>query len=246
MELNLNEFLIFKREFIAEEFDEQGNLSLKTLFSNFSNAAVSHADLLGIGNKFIKENNKLFVIVRMRIQIVSPFEKGEKCTIVTYPTKPGKIQIGREAIFYGEDGNERARLTSLWVLLDGTKRRLTLLTPVIEILNPYLEELEKAPQLFEEGLTTLDIDIPKHINPHKYVVTPDNIDTNGHMNNAIYAEIIDSIGYTRTIKQIEINFEKECMLDETLTSYEKEIEDGIEVIGYKEDDSISYKVRINY
>ena len=74
----------------------------------------------------------------------------------------------------------------------------------------------------------------------------DDIDSNGHMNNTIYIKIAEELIPPVIIKGYEIDFEKECFLNEKITLSLAKSNNQYIVIGEKEDNSLSFKISFSY
>ena len=248
MEVNLNSLLFYKREFHVQNIDDNGNPSLFEIFDNFQKAAIPHADLLGFGNSFLQSHNLLIVICRMKIQFYKRFHQGKKYTLVTFPFYPDKIHVYRDAIIFDDRNEKVAALSSLWVMLDRVRRRITLMTELQHVCDKYHDEMKNLSRVFPEGLISLQFSLPSdsELKSKPYVVTESDIDVNYHLNNAVYAKILDDFKHDGCFKSVEINFDKECLLGETLLTYRYSEDTCDQFIGYKEDKSISYKAQIFY
>ena len=245
MEMNLSDILFFTREFQLKQIDNFGNPSLFEIFNAFQEAAIPHAAILGFGNEFLKLHNLLFVICRMKIRFYHSFSRDETYQLVTFPLFPNKIQVYREAFILDSSKNRVADLTSLWVLIDKIHRRITLMTEMTNICNQYRDDMLKLPKLIQPSLPSLQINVPENnFSTNIYQVSKEDIDVNGHMNNAVYAKILDSLNYEKLMSSVEINFEKECFFNEKLFTKYYSIDNSKLIIGKKEDNSLSYKAKI--
>lgn len=242
----VDERLIYKHTFKLSKVAKDGNPSLEEVLDAFQQAAVPHAEELGFGNTFLTANDLLFVICRMELTFKKPFKAGETYTVLTCPLYPSAIQVYRVAFFYDSNNEEVASLNSLWVLVNRKTKRITPMRPVINICEPYKNDMKKIEETFYQKLPALDVSVSKDSQPISYTVTDKDIDFNGHMNNAVYARILDSIQVNKPISTFTINFEKECLLDETLFTYQTDSDDCTEVAGYKSDGDLSYKAKITY
>ncbi len=249
MEMNLSSKLFYKRDFSIQTLDEHSNPSLFEIFDNFQKAAIPHAELLGFGNSFLEAHNLLIVICRMRIQFYKEFHKGETYSLITFPFYPNKIHVYRDAIIYDSKNEQVAALSSLWVMLDSVRRKITLMTELQNICEQYREEMKNIKRVFPEDLSSLQIILPSisTLKNDSYKVTKADIDVNHHLNNAVYAKLLDGFSHKERFKSVEINFEKECLLDEILTTYSYSLNERCEqFIGFKENKDISYKAQIIY
>ncbi len=221
------------------------NVSLQELGLVFQELAGKQVDLLGIGSEYSKRTNNVYVLCREKMLFLKELKLGEDYTLVTYPLTPGKLQMQREAYLLDSLDEVVLKLDSIWVLVDYVTRRMKRTTDVASAQSKY-PAFDTFVPLFEkrlEALGEMERGAMDLLLTHK--VSKSDLDSNNHMNNTIYLRLVQPF-VAKGISEVEIDFEKECLLGETLSIYKKEEKDFVSFMGYKEDDCLSFKARISF
>ena len=233
--------LYHRESFVCHHVDRYGNPDFHLLFAIFQKAAVLHAEELGIGHTFYEPNNILFVLCRIKAKILVPFVEGKEYSLTTYALPPERIPFYRDAWIEDDQGQKVFLLRSLWVIISSTSRRLMLTDKICEQLAPIAKDLERLSPIWDERLEAIDEE--NSVMPIKnHVVRPEDIDSNRHMNNTVYIRLSQECGIQGPVSEFEIDFEKECLLGDTLAIYKGK--EGY-VSGYK-DNQLSFKSRFTF
>ena len=214
----MSEILFHRESFVASQGDGKGNPDIYQIFRVFQLAAVRHAEELGIGKSFYIPNRLLFVLCRMKLVLSGSIVAGKKYRLTTFALPPERIQFYRDAYIEDESGEVVGRLTALWVLISALNRRITLTDGLKKQLEPLAEKMKTLRPVLGERLSDLDEEEETEA-CFSHVVSQEDIDENGHMNNTVYIRLVQEAGFDYPVKTFEIDFEKECMLSETLTIY---------------------------
>ena len=231
-----------------DKVDEHGNVPLFHFFSKCQERLVEHGEVLDVGVNFTKETGQVFILCREKAYFYHKFEVGKEYTFVTYPSWANRIQAYRVIYIIDENDECMMALNSLWVLMNLNSRRITTTDMMKErfIKQGILEEVENNDTIFQDKLLQLeDVDI-SNCKAKTFKVSKDQIDDNRHLNNTFYSQFVDECKLDGVIKSIEINFEKECYLDEEIDVYKVVKENENYFIGYKKDGNISFKYKVNY
>lgn len=225
------------------EADKRGKPDLAKTVYFLQNLAIAHVRKLGFGEDYQKEKSFLYVVCRMKGTFYRDLKVGEKITGVTYTLVPNLIDMIRYAYLLDKEEKPVFFLSSLWILLDPKTRR-------IKPARFYRDDiLSKYPKMKEnkerEGthLAALDFHKKGFQKAADYVIAPSDIDANHHMNNTSYLRISKDISAFDSLSSFEIDFEKECFLNEKLSLWKKEEPGKEEIEGRKEDGSLSFKLR---
>jgi len=210
---------IFKKKIHINAFDCDVNLRLKpsAFFQQLTEAAGEHADQLGCGFETMYSRNLLWVHSRMKIKFLRFPTVGEVVHITTWPkTIQQKLFFVRDYVIHAEDGEQLAKASSAWLVIDAIARRmvppktagLDLPSMTEEVaLNEPLERLS-VPEDSEERLT--------------FRAGYSAVDMLGHVNNSRYVEwICDTfpIGMHRenSLDWMQINYDKEVLPGEDVS-----------------------------
>ncbi len=232
-----------KKTFVLNSFEYKPNVSLQELLLHFQELAGKQVDLLGVGSEYIKETNHIYVLCREKVLFLKDLVQHKKYTFVTYPLTPSKLQMQREAYLLDENDEVCLKLDSIWVMVDFVTRRMVRTTDVINAQSKY-PRFETFEPLFESKLEQLEMIDIQGIEPVlTHQVSKDDLDNNNHMNNTVYLKLFQRF-IKKNISELEIDFEKECLVGDILKIYKVEKEDTISFVGIKENDSISFKAKI--
>nr|QIM10589.1 acyl-ACP thioesterase [uncultured Alphaproteobacteria bacterium] len=196
------------------ECDRNGTLRIVALMNIFQDVADSHASQLGIGMEHCLKHGLAWIGSNYHIKIERMPAWHEKISVASWPAAEKKIGAVRDFEVRDEKQNVIIRASSQWVLIDFAKKRPVALRdniPDYQIIS------ERA----------LDTDFPKIDTPERadfvktFNVRYDDIDVNGHVNNAIYplwaTESTDvDFRLNHSPQEIEISFKKESLYGETI------------------------------
>lgn len=203
----------------VDHVDFNGRLKLSSLFTYFQDIAGLHAENLGMGMETLYEkHNALWVLARIRVDIVRYPLWNEEITIDTWPQEPNKIEFTRDFLVKDRQGNILAKAVSTWVIIDVNTRRLKKTKSVYIGYPPIKKERAincKLGNLKPKGLLEM---------VYKRTVGYSDIDVNKHLNNSKYVDFImdcfslkDHEKYS--IKSIEVNYSKEALPGDTIAIY---------------------------
>ena len=191
-------------------------------------AAGQHAVYLGFGYDDLIATNTAWILSRVHVEFVDAPKWRENITLRTWHKGLNRLFFLRDFILTDDEGRERVKATTSWLVLNLETRRLV-----------------RDPKLMEEGTVCLDnvietpadkVVMPKDAEP-QYVmdhhVAYSDVDMNGHTNNAMYMQwAMDAVDYdiasTRPVKWFTINFNHETKPGDIVALYKvvKEEEDG--------------------
>lgn len=155
-----------------------GKASLWAMFRFAMNAAGKHSSELSYDWETMAEKGMFWAVIRHRMQIDRYPAAGETVTVETWPMPMTRTAYPRAVVGYDAQGKELFRLVSLWVLIDIHQRKMVL---------PGKSGID-VPGILRGN----EIELPEKILPEELenticrTVTEEDIDRNGHMNNARY------------------------------------------------------------
>ena len=196
------------------DFDRYGRLQPAAVLDLFQDMAVLHAEELGIGRDAMLERNVVWVVVRTKMEIVRQPSHFQVVTVRTWPHSLSKFSFIRDFALCDEDGELLAKASQEWVLMDVTTRKFASAKDSYTGPTDFCEErmfpkkARKAPS-FDEGNRPVVQVVPGYTD----------IDVNGHVNNAMYADYIVnaySPGEDDCIKTLQIDYRYEVLPNEPL------------------------------
>lgn len=204
----------------------------------------AHLRSFGMNRESLLEEKKIWVISWNDIRISRLPKVGEAVILRVWA---GKKRAGMFSRFYGcysAQGEALAGASSFFTLIDAETRTIAAPTEKIEqipVISPSNEgKLPKMIQAFPENF----------IQQTERVVSPDEIDKNGHLNNTHYidwAEDVakDACGEDRMPTSVWIRYEKELLVNETVTLKYTMEKGKLYLQGYRGEE-LSFSVILSY
>lgn len=171
------------------ECDRTGRATLATLIDIAVLASEDQSDALGLTTDFVQSHGVGWVVTQYAIQVTRMPRQDETVTIAVRGSAYNAYFAYREFWIRDAEGHELAYITSIWVTMSQTTRRMVKILP--ELVAPYKsEEVKRIPRLprpisFEATDQTLS---------KPYHVRFFDIDPNRHVNNAHYFDwLLDTL-----------------------------------------------------
>lgn len=191
------------------DFDRYGRMQPAAVLDIFQDLATLHAEEVGIGRDAMLERGTIWVVVRTKLEIVSNPDHFQVVTARTWPHTLSKFSFLRDFTMCDERGELLAKASQEWVLMDVQTRKFASPKDCYQGPADFCEErvfekkARKAPS-FDEG------------NRPVRIVTPgySDIDLNGHVNNAMYANFIVNAleaDAERAFKTLQIDYRYEAL-----------------------------------
>jgi len=196
--------------------DQNGRLTLHTIFHFLQECAWENARDNDFGYEFLEQNNAYWVLSRVLIQMKSYPLWRDEIEIKTWPK-------GSDGFFAIRDfeisckGKVVGNATSYWLILDKNTKRPKRLENFNFIHENFLREnaIERAP-----SKVSFDIELLKKEGRKVFY---SDMDVNRHVNNATYVRWILDSYFSRNdemIAEFEINFLAELMLNDEFFVFE--------------------------
>lgn len=204
----------------------------------FQDISSDHCEAIGIGYQGLLKQNLIWVVTKIRFQIVKPLPM-INLTAVTWPLKKGTLDFCRE--YQIKDGNDiLIKGCARWCLIDITTRKIVRANKISYPSDNYVPKNNFEEPYF--SLTPFDYSsIPPSIT---HLVTFSELDHNKHLNNTHYASYsVDSIPDIEHMEVIdmEVNFLHECHLGQTIKTYTiKDSDTSYQIIGVRDDGEMSF------
>ena len=170
-----------------ESYEVQPNniIRLSTLFKLFQKAAGDDLDSTGITYEVLREHGIVFVITKNTIKFFDDIKNHDTVKIVTRPRGCRGVSFIRDFDVFVDD-KRVAYASSSWVLMDINNRRL-LRPNAIDIIGSIPTDSDEILEL-EDKRIKLDANSLQRTDVRKVYYSQ--IDTNGHMNNTFYPDIV--------------------------------------------------------
>jgi acyl-ACP thioesterase len=164
--------------------DTSDSMTLNAILGFFQEAAISHAENLGVGREAMARANQVWILSRMSVQVDRRPSYGETVFVRTWPRGGEKLFALRDFDIRDTDNQPAVRARSCWLIIDIEKRRP---------LRPHLV-MENLP--CNEGLDALPAAIGLEERPSLQKKLErrafySDLDYNGHVNNVSYIRWIE-------------------------------------------------------
>lgn len=220
----------FEQRFTIPCYDTDASWRLKpSSFMNLAQeAAGQHAVYLGFGYDDLIATNTAWILSRVHVEFVDTPKWRDNITLKTWHKGLNRLFFLRDFILTDDEGREKVKATTSWLVLNLETRRLV-----------------RDPKLMEEGTLCTDnvieppadkVVMPKDADPQfvmEHHVAYSDVDMNGHTNNAMYMQwAMDAVDYdiasARPVKWFTINFNHETKAGDCVMIYKTidEREDG--------------------
>lgn len=230
-------------------YDADASWRLKpTSFMNYAQeAAGNHAVHLGFGYDDLIASNTAWILSRVHVEFPDAPRWREEMTLHTWHKGLNRLFFLRDFLMTDNEGRERVKATTSWLILNLETRRLV-----------------RDPKLIEEGTVCTEnvietpadkVQMPKDVEAEHvmdHVVAYSDVDMNAHANNAMYMQwAMDAVDYaiasSRPVKEFTINFNHETKFGDVVSIYKARVEqeDGLHVfVEGKVGDQSAYCVEI--
>ncbi len=193
-----------------------------SLFRYFLEAAWNHAETLGVGYNFLRDQGKFWVLSRLCFEAQHYPEWGARSILKTWPRGISSVFALRDFEFNDETGSRSAAGSSSWLVVDSVSKRpqrLHRIMPMFAALGGKAA-LGRDPEKLEENHTWdsestvivhyTDIDVNRHVNSARYIGwILDSYPTGHHLQHSL--------------AMLEINYLNEALEGEQLTVRTHEI-----------------------
>lgn len=196
-----------------DEVDTAFRMKLPVLFQRLQRGALHHSESVGLGSVDMAAAGAVWILNRMRVDIYRLPRYRETITLRTWHKGSAGFRAGRDFLVYCGD-EKVAAATSRWLYFDLNRKRIAKIPKSVS--DPYTAEAE---DVLDAG--AIDFEVDKDFAPQQTVsitTREGDFDPNGHVNNAIYLEYLDTlvkrtgIGGGR-IGQVGIQYMKEIGRD---------------------------------
>ncbi len=167
---------------------------------------------------------KAFMLSRIDFEVYEPVYSDTMYTVASWACESTRATFLRNYSIE-KDGKTLVMVSSYWVLVDVDSRKL-LKVDDVDISNYYIGDFV---ELYKDKLK-----VPRDLELEevgKKEIFYCDIDTNGHMNNTYYMDVISNYipelpAETHRIKSVRLHFSKEAPLGDVITIYRAKVEDN--------------------
>ena len=198
--------------------DKSDRLTLNTIFNYFQEAAISHAENLGVGRDAMAKTGQGWILSRMSVIVKKRPKYGDLLSVRSWPHGWEKLFALRDYEILDKDGNPAVSARSAWLIVDIEKRRPLRPQAIMDNL-PLNTDLE-AITAEENGAAGLLARESMQICSERKALYTD-LDFNGHVNNVRYIQWIEDaidphLLETAQKMRFDINYLSEILTGETI------------------------------
>lgn len=184
-----------------------------SLVSFFQEIAIHHSDKVGYDAETLKNMGVAWVLNKLYVDIADYPVLGDKITVTTWSSGISGVKAFREFIIR-MNGTDTVRAVSMWTLVDIASKR-------IKRIPSYLSEAYEAENFKATSFPIASYKVGKNFEAEEHLLQTvrfSDFDTNMHMNNTAYVNILDTalrryIGRNIEFNEFFINFQKEVGLE---------------------------------
>ncbi len=207
------------------QVDSQQELTFTALVNYMQDCSCFHSEDVGVGLEYLVPRQLGWFVTSYEIHIKRMPHYGEELTISTYPYQVRGMMAHRIYTLSNKEGEVLAYGDSLWVLMDLKNNKPSRITP--EMAEAYNDGVA-APEVQLEGCKLRCLEEGRKIG--QFQVSPMQLDTNGHMNNAVYIDLTSRYLPQGDYSIIKINYKKPAQLGDLLEVYLVEMDQGYQIV----------------
>ena len=183
---------------------------MASLFYMMQVVSTEHVDSLQLGGNHFRELDLLWVLNRMQVQIHAMPVSGQCLRVQTWPNKQKHGLYSRQYRMEDAEGNCLLQAVSIWTLLNGRTRTMH----QGDEIGPWFQWQDETDLPLPKSLPIAQTDTVLLLKTR-----PEEIDSNGHINNTNYVRWIDSVlpdGFNQNyaLSQFQINYLAELRQDD--------------------------------
>ncbi len=209
----------FSKKINYYESDREHKLKLSSLINHLQEVAIKHSEQVGLGAGELQNRGIAWVLQKIGLQISEYPQYSDQIKVVTWARGTRGYKAYRDFLVYSGD-TQIVAASSVWFCLDIHRKRIRRIPNEFE--NIYTIEPDAALGDELENWTIDDQFIPKF--SCDLTTRSADYDSNGHINNAIYFDFVDTLlcRYCQKlyrIRRLNIQFLKEIDINiETITA----------------------------
>jgi acyl-ACP thioesterase len=205
------------------EIDKSDRLKLSSVFQFFQEAAISHAENLGVGRSEMERTGQVWILSRISVMVNRRPQYGEVITVRSWPRGGEKLFAVRDYDIRNSSDIPVVSARSGWLIVDLEKRRP--LRP-----NSVMGNLPLNDGL--DAMTSMPVSLEAHGNLQKVTERKalyTDVDYNGHVNNVSYIKWIEDSLEPQLLEKAErikfdINYLTEILSGETTGIFSAQVD----------------------
>ena len=227
---------VYKEEFVLRHVhcDLTGQWRPSAILETMQETAGTHSELLGVGRNMLIEQNLVWVLTRVEVEMDRYPGVTEHVTVETFPMPTRRWFFPRYYIFRDESGAEIGRAGSLWVLLDFTTRRMARPDAVAHLMP------DNSDLLAPLGLPATVTEVSGTLETGLHVPQYTDLDVNQHVNNTRYLDwCCNALGVDAMkescLRRFAVNYDLEVLPGQEIRTELRRLGDDFSFCGFEGD-----------
>ena len=203
--------------------DRSDSMTLSSTFGVFQEAAISHAENMGIGREDMARTGQVWILSRMSALVDRRPRYGETVTVRTWPRGWEKLFAIRDYDIRDARGDAIVRARSCWIIVEIASRRPVRPQAALEGLdmNEGMDATGFVPERLEERACLRKAE--------ELRAAYSDVDYNGHVNNVSYVRWLENSASPADLERarqsrLDINYMSEVLPGESVGIWAGDIE----------------------
>jgi acyl-ACP thioesterase len=220
-------------------------MTLDAALNFFQEAAISHAENLGVGRKEMAQTNQAWILSRMSLQVDRRPRYGETITVRSWPRGGEKLFALRDYDIRDAEDRPVIRARSCWIIIDIEKRRPLRPQSVMDAL-PQNEGQDAL--LSDRTLAVSLVERPSLQKTAERRALYSDVDYNGHVNHVSYIRWIEDALDSSLLEQakqmrLDINYVNEVLPSDITGIWSAEIEPPVDATAQSQCNAFAFEGR---
>ena len=227
--INLSKLICTERNKIAfYDCDYKARIKMSTILKLAAEVAGQDYTERGLGHRFLWDNGYVFLVSRMSVNIHRYPTQKEYLDVKTWECGKQGAMFLRGYDFVDEKGEVCIEAISGWIVVNPISRKIYRPSQFPWLM---LQFDDKIPDTIPMG----KIEGESFIKIGEHIVRIPDLDANGHLYNAFYADIavefMPTEIYERDLRNFRINFVNEAKLGDTIELFLEDTKEKVVVFG---------------
>jgi len=231
-------------QILSSHTDMFGRLRSSVLARLLQDAAIVHAEELGVGRDVGLEKDALWVITHMAVEVEKLPQWGQEITLRTWPGVTRHGLFPRYFEMLGSDGERLLRASTIWLLMHARERHM---------LNPKTIGMEVSGENRDGQLPLPSRRVPfpaELTGREERTVRYSETDVNRHMNNTRYLDWADDLlplefHENHVLRKLWVEYRSEILPGQTVTLRSEQSDNALCLVG-DAGEKEAFKVRADY
>ena len=224
------------------DFDRHGRLLPSTILDVLQDVATLQVESMGMGNADMIKRGVFWAVTRYKFRMLADPALHSTVIAKTWPHSPSRFSFLRDYTMHSESGELLVAATSEWVFMDVETRKFA------SVLDYYDNPIELLPDRCFEQKPKKIVQLPDaELEPVRITTTYADVDMNGHVNNARYADFalaaVDPADGAR-LGSFQLDFRQEVREGQALDVRAATIDGATVVSGCDEDGKVMFACRM--